>query len=177
MVHHCPPPQSASRLQPPAGRQVPSALHAPDRQRASALAVLQDPPPLAQPHALSVSQTLLEQTSAAACAVHAPLNVGLEWRGSEGTAVPLASFAVQACVLIRHHSPPLQSESRLQPPATTQVPPALQAPDRQRESAVEALQEPSPSAHPHALSASQTPLEQTRVPACAEQVPFSAGLT
>jgi hypothetical protein len=126
---------------------------------------------------LSASQTLLEQTSAAACAVHAPLSVGLVWRGSEGTGVPLASFAVQVCVLIWHHCPPLQSESTLQPPGTTQVPPALHAPDRQRESAVAGLQEPSPSAHPHELSASQTLLEQTSAAACAVHVPFSVGLT
>jgi hypothetical protein len=64
----------------------------------------------------------------------------------------------------------------LQAPAASQVPLALQTPERQTVAPVELVQGPSPFAYPHALPlSSQTPLWHTRAPAAAEQVPFSVG--
>ena len=45
--HQLPPPQSPSTLQPPAGPQVPLALHTPERQTTTELVALQGPSPLA----------------------------------------------------------------------------------------------------------------------------------
>jgi hypothetical protein len=177
-LHQVPSAQSASALQPPGGSQVPLTLHAPERHTVPPVAVVHVPSPLAMPHLLSAgSQTPLTQTSVAAAVVHVPLSVGLVWVGSFGTAVPFVSLAVQVCALSRHQVPPVQSPSTLQPPAGSQVPFTLHAPDRHTVPPFAAVQVPSPLAMPHRLSVgSQTPLAQTSVAAAAVQAPFSVGL-
>ena len=63
--------------------------------------------------------------------MHVPFKVGFVCGGSVGTAPPLAIFGVQVWVLSSHQLPPEQSASTSQPPAGSQVPLVLQAPERQ----------------------------------------------
>jgi hypothetical protein len=98
----------------------------------------------------------------------------------------LIAEAVGHCVTVRtgrHVSdtpqiwPELQSPLTKQPPAGSQTPEALQAPDRQTTPPLLELQAPSPFAYPHSLSlVSQTPEAQTRAAAEAVQAPVSVGL-
>ena len=68
-----------------------------------------------RPHRLSVSHTLLVQTSEEAAAVHVPFSVGLTCGASVGSAVPFASVGVHAEAVSLHQLPALQSVSSAQP--------------------------------------------------------------
>lgn len=114
--HQLPAVQSASTLQPAAGRQVRSALHAPERHTTAALASLHGPAPLSWPQRLSAaSHTWLWQTRAAAGPVQLPSRVGVVCGASVGNAVLLAKVGVQACSVSLHQLPLVQSASTLQP--------------------------------------------------------------
>ena len=60
--------------------------------------------------------------------------------------VPLASFGVHVCVVSLHQLPPAQSASRLQPPAGSQRPFVLHAPERHTTPPLAIVQGPSPTA-------------------------------
>jgi hypothetical protein len=156
---------------------APLVAHTVERQTVPPLTVVHGPSPFAKPHLLSfVSQTALVQVSVPAAGVHVPLSVGFACGGSFGTACPFASVGVQVCIASLHQVPALQSASTLQPPAFTQVPPTLHAPERHTVPPVPIVHGPSPLAYPHLLSlVSQTPLLQTSVPAAAVHVPSSVG--
>lgn len=125
----------------------------------------------------AISQTPLTHTSFAAFAVQVPFRVGPLCVGSDGIGEPLASLASQACVDSSHQSPPVQSPSVLHPPAGSQVPATLHAPDRHTVAPFPAVHGPSPLARPHSLSAvSQTAAVHTAVPTAAVQVPVSGGV-
>src|SRR6185312_3816092 len=120
--------QSASTLQPPP-RQVPSALHMPERQTVEPSSGVHGPSPSARPHSLSLlSQTPLAQVSIAAPLEQLPSSVGFMWGGSLGTGEPLASFGVHWCIDSSHQLPPLQSASTLQLPSGSHWPLALHMP-------------------------------------------------
>src|SRR3977135_3654060 len=108
-----------------------------------------------------MSQTPLTHTSAPAAGVHMPPSVGFVCGASVGTAVPFMSFGVHMCAISLHQLPPAQSASTLQPPAGSQRPLALHAPERHTTGPLATVQGPSPTAKPHLLSVSQTPLTQT----------------
>ena len=78
--------------------------------------------------------------------MHVPLSVGLVCGGSLGTARRSASLGVQVCVLSLHQLPPAQSASTLQPPAGSQRPLTLHAPERHTVPPLPAVQGPSPLA-------------------------------
>ena len=92
---------------------------------------------------------------------------------SVGTATPFATFAVHWWAVSLHQSPPVQSASTLQPPAGSQSPFALHAPDRHTTAPLAAVQGPSPLAYPHFPSGSQAPDRQTLPPSAAVQGPSS----
>ncbi len=86
--------QSASTLQPPAGRQVPSAEQVLLRQTLTDPA-LQGPSPSLYPQALSLSHTSLAQTDAPVAGVQSPSSGGV-CPAAVGMGAPLARRAVQA---------------------------------------------------------------------------------
>ena len=89
-----------------------------------------------------LSQTALAQTSVAAPAVHFPVRVGPVCGGSDGTAVPFVSFALQAWLVSLHHWPGAQSVSTLQPLAGRHNPFALHDPERHTVAALAPVQGP-----------------------------------
>src|SRR5262249_14000946 len=86
-------------------------------------------------------------------------------------------LAVHMCIDSLHHWLLLQSASTLQPPAGSQVPSVLQAPERQTVPPSDIVHGPSPFARPQRVSlVSQTALAPALRPAAWVQVPSSVGL-
>ena len=147
MLHHVNGPQSESMLQPASGMQVPSLLHAPERQTTPWFCFVQGPSSFRKPHLLSfVSQTELRQTSVAAGCVQVASSVGFACGGSLGIAVPFTSFGAQTWFEMLHQSPFAQSPSTLQPPAGWQRLFALHDCERQTTVWFAFAQGPSPFA-------------------------------
>jgi hypothetical protein len=130
-LHHLPPVQSASTLQPVAGWHSPFVLQAAERHTTPPLAIVHGPWPAAKPHRLSaLSQTPLWQTKVAAGTVQLPSSVGVMCGGSVGSGLPLASVGWQVREPCWHQFPVAQSVSKLQPPAERHLPSLPHSPER-----------------------------------------------